>query len=91
MCLVNGLGIFTFFNSTVNSTFDCRSRDHKFESQFGHITFAVIDPDMNSTVILPFCLLIKGSCELLAKVCAQRAGPSCSKLMMLLVNASLKL
>ena len=48
-----------------------RSRDCKFESQLSHITFVEIGHEIFSTVILPSCWFKKGSCQLLAKVCAQ--------------------
>ena len=37
-------------NSTVSSTSDCRSRDHKFKFQLGQITFLEIDSEIISKV-----------------------------------------
>ena len=43
--------------SAAGSAFDCRSRDHKFESQLRHITFLEIDHEIISIVILPLPLI----------------------------------
>ena len=37
----------------------CRSRGHKFESQFNHITFAVIGHEIISMVIPPFQMILE--------------------------------
>ena len=53
--------------SMVNSTSDCRSRDHKFESELGHITFLEIDHAIMPMVILPLWLIQEGQLSVTGK------------------------
>ena len=61
-------------HGAVGSLSDCRSKGRKLKSQLGHVTFAEIDHEIISTVILHFPLIHwfkKWSCQLLANVFEQ--------------------
>ena len=58
-------------HSVVGNASDCRSQSRKFEIQLSYVIYVEIEREIISTVILFIPWLKKGSCQLLAKVCAQ--------------------
>ena len=70
MLSINLLNLAELYRA-VGSASDSRYKGYMFKYQLAYIISIEIDHGIISAVILPFTLIKKGSCQLLAKVCAQ--------------------
>ena len=61
-------------HSDVGSVSDCRTKGHKIESQFNHITLVEIDREIISVGILPFPLIQKGHLSVTSESMYTRTG-----------------